>query len=301
MKRINLAWWNVGISPPILGSLKEKINELDAVREFLSKLSMDNSIDFFVFCEVSSKESSVLASVAEELDLVFCDLSGRDGRLVMDMSLMYESSKLEYISHKYINAEDESGSMLRIGVKVIFKELINNEYITFFLSHWNSKLSLDEEDRIFLSVALRNEINSIFEKYGDNSNIILLGDYNTNPYSRSIHEGLKTTKDYLLIKNNVKKRRLLFNPFWKCILDDKYHCNGSYYFNDGKYDRWSVFDQMMFSSSFVKNQGVSGALRLDLDSFKCHPMFNYDIMNIHDMFISQFDHAPIFGSLYYDE
>ncbi|WP_353167479.1 endonuclease/exonuclease/phosphatase family protein [Providencia sp.] len=301
MNRINLAWWNIGISPPIHRTLKDKTNELIAVKTFLTDLFVDKSIDFFVFCEVSSNNTDFLSDLAQELSLDFVDLTSKNGRLILDMSVMYESSKLEYITHKSINEDDASGVGIRAGVKVIFKELKTEKFITFFLSHWNSKLSIDEMDRNDFSNILRKMIDRVFDTYGIDSHVILLGDYNTQPYAQALHENLKTTKDYLLIKEKPKKERMLFNPFWKCISDNKYHSTGSYYHEYGRYDRWFAFDQMMFSSSFIIDNDEKYPLRLDLSSFKYHSLFDCDTMVMDSDFLAIFDHVPIFGRIYYDK
>lgn len=300
MDRINLAWWNIGISPPILKQTISKDTELKKAGEMLLELSICESIDFFVFCEVSIEQSDFLKSIADNLSMEFIDLTGRDGRLVMDMSLMYESSKLEYISHKYINDSDGTGYNRRVGVRVLFKECRGGEFITFFLSHWASNLSASDKDRVKFSTILRREIDSIFKKHGVNSNIILLGDYNSQPYSYEINEVLETTKDYLLIKNHIKKRRLLFNPFWKCSSDNKYHSSGSFYFKNGEYDRWYAFDQMMFSSSFIVDGENEHRLKIDLSSFKYYSIFDCEMMTMDDDFTKHFDHTPIFGRIYYE-
>lgn len=301
MDRIDFAWWNVGISPPIQRKTKDKSNERNIVREFVIDIFKQKSIDFFAFCEVGKADVPFLELLAQELHLEFLDLTGLDGRLVMDMSLMYETSKLKYVGHKNINELDETGANLRVGIKVIFEELKTHKIITFFMSHWNSKLSIEEVDRNDFSKVLRKLINNVFFKYGEESHVILLGDYNTQPYSQSLYENLKTTKDYLLIKNNPKKNKMLFNPFWKCISDNKFHSTGSYYLEHGKYDRWFAFDQMMFSSSFIVDNNEDFALRLDLDSFKYYSVFDCNTMTMNTKFMANFDHTPIFGGLYYNE
>ncbi len=302
MDIINLAWWNVGISPPILKKTPSKDTELKRLREMLLDISVVESIDFFVFCEVSTEQSDFLKSIADELNLEFVDLTGRDGRLVMDMSLMYETSKLEYISHKNINDSDGTGNKKRVGIKVLFKESKGGQYVTFFLSHWNSERSATDKDRVKFSSILRREINEIFSKFGTESYIVLLGDYNSQPYSYPIQEILETTKDYILIQEYPKKNKLLFNPFWKCISNNKFHSSGSYYLEHGEYDRWYAFDQMMFSSSFIINNRCTcnNNLRIDLDSFKYYSMFDFESMCMHEDFLKHFDHAPIFGRLYYE-
>ncbi|HEJ7946993.1 TPA: endonuclease/exonuclease/phosphatase family protein [Serratia liquefaciens] len=293
---LNLAWWNIGVSPPILTNKKDKTKELHQAGEFIKKFSVDKSIDFLAICEICETDSIYLKSIADELYFGFIDLSGRDGRIVIDMALMYETSKLEYISHKNITSSMPDRTRLRTGIKIIFKEVKTNDYITFFLSHWPSKLSLDESDRDKFAHDLRTYIDNVFDKYGEESKIILMGDYNTQPYSKSLHNTLYSTKDFHLIQ---KKKKLLFNPFWRLISDGNHNNIGTYYYGSSKLDRWYVFDQMLFSSSFLS--GKPNQLRLDLTSFECHSIFDKHGKNIDTNFLSSFDHFPIFGRLYYEK
>ena len=296
-KSLNLAWWNIGVSPPILKPTKIKNDELFNAIQFIKKTAVEKSMDLWALCEGAKRDAPSLKSVSDDLDLVFIDISGPDGRVVVDLAFLYESSKLCFINSKNINVKMPDQSTLRIGVKAIFRDVINNEFITFFFSHWPSQLHLSEQDKIRFATSLRLNIDSVFERYGDDSKIILMGDYNSQPYSYSIHESLYATKDHYLV---IKKPRLLFNPFWKLISDGHKNNLGTYFYKSSKIDRWFVFDQMMFSSVFLVPNAKSNTLKLDLSSFSCHSIFDRDGVIVDNLFHKSFDHSPIYGRLYYE-
>lgn len=296
-RSLNLAWWNLGVSPPTLMATKDKSIELGNAIRFIKKAAIERSIDLWVFCEVSTEDAPSLKAIADDLDLAFVDIFEVDRRVVIDLSFIYEASKLEYISSKNINVTMPDESTLRIGAKVIFRDLVNNDYITCFFSHWPSRLSLSEQDKIKFASSLRASIDSIFFRYGYSSKIILMGDYNSQPYSYSLHDTLYSTKDYNLVK---KKPRLLFNPFWKIISDGNKNNIGTYFFKSPKIDRWFVFDQMMFSSSFLRGKGQDSNLMVDLESFCCHPITDNEGVILDKPFHNSFDHSPIFGRLHYE-
>ncbi|MFN2993980.1 endonuclease/exonuclease/phosphatase family protein [Serratia plymuthica] len=286
---LNLCWWNIGISPPVRTQKKDKTEAVALAKHYIKKLSLERKVDFFAICEISEDEAMDFSDLAKKLHLTYLDLSGKVGRVIIDISVMYERSKIEYISHKYITQVQPDERTLRVGVRVVFKENISGKIITFFLSHWPSVLSATESTRENVAIALRNNIDRIFEKYGVESQILCMGDYNTNPYSSAIHEKLYTTRDYHLIK---EKRRLLFNPFWYLLSDKKTNNIGTYHYKSASSNRWYVFDQIIFSSSFL--YGNHSCLKLDINSLDFQKVLEDDNKCLDDRFFKTFDHYPIF-------
>jgi len=286
---LNICWWNIGISPPIK---KQKNNKSEAVNlaiEYMKEISVKKKIDLFAICEISDEEALNFSSLADELQLSYLDLSGKVGRVIIDISIMYEASKLEYISHKYVTKIQPDERTLRVGVRVVFKDSDKERLITLFLSHWPSVLSADENVREAAAVSLRNNIDHILDKHGTESQILCMGDYNTNPYSSAIHNNLYSTRDYHIIKN---KRRLLFNPFWYLLSDKKTNNIGTYHYKHAPSNRWYVFDQMLFSSSFL--YGKEDCFKLDIGSLDFHKALEDDNNCVDEVFFKNFDHYPIF-------
>ncbi len=219
----------------------------------------------------------------------YIDLSGRIGRIFIDISIMYKMSKLEFISSKFLTKLQPDNRTIRVGVSVVFKEIENQKIITFFLSHWPSVLSADDKIRRIAAQELRNSIDKLFENQGKEAQIICMGDYNTEPYSDSMINTLYATRDYHIIK---KKRELLFNPFWYLLSDKKTNNLGTYYYNSASMSRWYVFDQMIFSSSFL--YGKEDCFKLDLEQIDFYRILNDDNHCLDDIFFKKFDHYPIF-------
>lgn len=290
--KLNLCWWNIGISPPIKKEKKDKAEAIELAKKYIKEISQSRSIDFFGLCEISEDESITFSDLASELDLVYLDLSEKVGRIIIDISVMYESSKIEYISHKSITKYQPDGRGLRVGVRVVFKDIKTDRLITFFLSHWPSMLSATNEIRDDIATILRQHIDRILDKHGVDSQIICMGDYNTPPYSSSVHDKLFSTRDY----HNIKKRKaLLFNPFWSLLSNGSTNNIGTYYYKSAKSNRWFVLDQMLFSSSFL--YGSETCLRLDKKSFDFHNIISDDNIVSDMVFFQKFDHYPIFCEL----
>ncbi|EBL8293681.1 endonuclease [Salmonella enterica] len=292
---LNLCWWNLGISPPVKGIKKDKTEAIKLATHYLKKISQEKSVDFFGVCEISEDEAIDFKPLADKLHMEYLNLSGSIGRIIMDISIIYEPSKLEYVSFKYITKRQPDDRTLRVAVRVVFKDITTGRLLTFFLSHWPSIKSADEKTREDVAEALRNNITKILEDHGTESQIICMGDYNTNPYSVAINEKLYATRDYHRIK---KKRNLLFNPFWYLLSDKKTNNLGTYHYKTGSSNRWFVFDQMLFSSSFI--YGNADCLKLDMNSLDFHRILSDDNQCLDQKFFNTFDHYPIFCRIHHD-
>jgi len=289
---LNLCWWNIGISPPIKKQKEDKSQAIKIAKNYIKKISLSRNIDFFALCEISEDEAMCFNELAKKLKMSYLDLSDKVGRIIIDMSIMYEPSKLEYLQHKNIIHEKPDGRKLRVGVRVVFKDVKTGEIITFFLSHWPSNLSATDSIRDDIASVLRYYIDDIFNRFGSASQIICMGDYNTQPFSTAIHEKLFATRDYHIIK---KKPRLLFNPFWGLLADGNMNNLGTYHFHSARDNRWYVFDQMMFSSSSLSSDEKK--LKLHPDSFDFHRIISDDNVVSDERFFKTFDHYPIFCRL----
>ncbi|MEB6390938.1 endonuclease/exonuclease/phosphatase family protein [Kluyvera ascorbata] len=290
---LNLAWWNIGISPPIKTRKKDKTLAIKIAKNYIKKISLQRDIDFFAICEISEEEAVSFKEISDKLQMSYLDLSDKVGRIIIDMAIMYEQSKLEYLHHKNIIHAQPNGRSLRVGVRVVFKDVSNGEIITFFLSHWPSMLSATDAVRDDIAAALRYHIDGIFTKHGASSQIICMGDYNTQPYSTALHEKLFATRDYHIIK---KKPLLLYNPFWGLLANGNMNNIGTYHYTSAKDNRWYVLDQMIFSSSFLSED--KNKLKLQPASFDFHNIMSDDTNTVSDdVFFRTFDHYPIFCRL----
>jgi hypothetical protein len=295
IKTLNLGWWNIGISPPIK-QRNEKINGVITLAEnYISQFLNQGDLDFFALCEVSENESVFLSHIAKKTKRIFINLSSKVNNVIIDIAIIYSSEKLEYVNHSYLTKTQPDGKSLRAGVKAVFKEIKNNDIIIFYLSHWPSKLRNNESIRENIATYIRQDIDNMLS-LDINTKIICMGDYNTQPYPVALRKKLFATRDFHIIN---KKKRLLFNPFWKILADGQYNNIGTYFHSSPSLNRWYVFDQMLFSSTFVSTE--STGIKLDIDSIDCHRTINDSNNKIIDnIYLNNFDHYPIFCGLNYE-
>ncbi|HIE5767271.1 TPA: hypothetical protein ACXN3T_002040 [Proteus mirabilis] len=173
----------MGLSPPIRSSKQIDIEDIGLAKQYLRKIIKERTLDIVALCEISKRENIDFKQLACELNMEYIDLSGKIGRILIDISIMYNMNKLAFISSKFLTKLQPDNRTIRVGVSVLFKDLENQKMITFFLSHWPSVLSADEKTRRIAAQELRNSIDKLFENKGKDTQIICMGDYNTEPYS----------------------------------------------------------------------------------------------------------------------
>jgi hypothetical protein len=297
---LGIVWWNTGLIPPVQNKQKDQPDpEKSAhVERVLSDIMSSGSVDILSICEISPLCHNFISEFAKNADMEVVFSTEKRGRIIFDTALLYDSTKLEIKGDsEYLIGNTPSNTSLKVGVKHVFKDLMKNEMITVITSHWPSRKNKSGIGRIELGFELRKHIDIILNRESDDSKIIILGDFNDQPYAPSLSLGIRATKDLQLVR---KKKKLLYNPFWRHItnqdIEHSYH--GSYYHKNGDVDRWYTFDQMIFSSSFASSQ--KKGWKLDFASSKFHTG-DLDSEENKFVFLKHFDHLPIYGVIKYHE
>lgn len=136
-------------------------------------------------------------------------------------------------------------------------QIINHNLILCAL-HLNSKIFSDADDRRQFELhEIKKRIVQHEEKY-KTKNAIILGDFNENPYEKSIMGINGLCGVPIARKVSTKPRKvagvpvdMYYNPMWH-FLGDYDEPYGTYYFpSEAPY--WNVFDQVLLSSSLSKD------------------------------------------------
>jgi len=154
----------------------------------------------------------------------------------IDVALIYQKKYFEFIDSEtvtlYLYQEDGERDYTRDVLLV--KGKLNGELVHFMVNHWPSrrKGTKETEQRRIKAAALNHEIITKIKLATENPKIIIMGDFNDDPTSKSIKQHLVTNEFY--------------NPF-ESIIDKG---QGSLRFNDD----WFLFDQIIFSRNFFDEQ-----------------------------------------------
>lgn len=260
---LKIAWWNCHISAPATKAKPGVVTD-----EFISIILtvLDSGVDLFCLCEVNEKDCQELErkiKIAAHLDSRYADftvrsLYSKDGNKIDDYGVIYRHSKLSPSGDAVdLNAKaDVTEKHLKVGKKLGFK-LDGTLDLWVILCHWQSLRTYTEDSHVRTEVAtvLRGYVEDIYEQDGD-ALIAICGDFNDEPFSRTLQMALKASRDISYVKARSKA---LFNPFWRligitdlvagshlpagtCITADTQHMTN-----------WRTFDQIILSSGFLKN------------------------------------------------
>ncbi len=250
------AFWNCAISPPGIKGMRTPANMADAV-EVIADLFTSKKVMFLALCEVNLESFNYISSELNKIGLSLSFQFLPDRTLTgaeFDIGYIYESAE--------VNVEQGMAHTARLGtseVKVAQQLLvfINRDAssgINIFVSHWPSQLRKIADDfRDECSKGLRRNIERFI--YG-NQSVILMGDYNDEPYSQSLFKNIHATNDRALVLS--EPNYWLYNPYWKALvarmpftIDEQQHDFGTCYSKSGNRNHWSTFDQIIFSGHFL--------------------------------------------------
>ncbi|WP_199637214.1 endonuclease/exonuclease/phosphatase family protein [Serratia sp. PAMC26656] len=293
-KKITFAWWNTSLSPHSKKNTASDEHKSYVIYTLL-RLINDKSVDVLCLCEVSSEDVNFIAEVLAGTIFSIYDGTLRKGRKKFDICVIYKSQLLELIDSGIISKNHTKGE-LNAGQVVNFLIRETSEPITLYLVHWPSRI-YDHEDspkKILLGSLLREAVLSSIENRGI-GNIIILGDFNEEPFNKSITDALGASRDITLVK---KEPKLLYNPFWRHMTRNTLHPQsqeydgcGTYYYKNDESNKWKTFDQIIFSSSFVRDG------KWFLNEEKTEVFYDDDFIKFIFSSKSKFDHLPIISSI----
>lgn len=175
----------------------------------------------------------------------------------IDVALLYNKTAFELLVSKTYPVFLKNDRGQRDYTRDILKISGNlqGELVHILVNHWSSRregAAETEPKRIIAAETLRTIIDEIQESEMD-ANIIIMGDFNDDPESKSV-------------KNHFVKDDF-YNPMETLLNTEK---KGSTTYNK----KWNLFDQIIFSNNFLEKE--KGGLQ-----FKHAEVFNKDWLKIH--------------------
>lgn len=157
----------------------------------------------------------------------------------IDVALIYRPDKFNFLTAYPIPVKYKSGGKTRdiLYVKgVVFGTDTIHLYVNHFPSRLGGKKSI--EKRNYVAGLLRMSTNSILET-NPNANIIIMGDFNDDPFNVSLKDSLRAAVN----KNEISKRKLIN------LMASKAEKEGSYKYQAA----WSLIDQFIVSKALYEN------------------------------------------------
>ena len=253
--RLVFAWWNTGVSPPKRGG-RAGGNELEIASQVVSALLRDASVDCLGLAEVT--EDDLERFLGDSASPSYSAYVGtlREGRAQFDTGALFNTERLSLVDQKAVF--DRRGSQVLKLANMIALELAEDSHpFHVFLSHWPSHLVPDSEStRIALASRLRRFIDDTVTGCDGDARLILMGDFNEEPFHECLEGQLLATRDRGLA---VQSPSRLYNPFWRHLGEiepyvqakNPQSCAGTCRVPKGRETNWKTVDQIIVSSSFL--------------------------------------------------
>ena len=158
----------------------------------------------------------------------------------IDVGLIYNKDVFKVKnsnSHDVFITGNNSGKRRNTRDQLVVSGYLDGELMHFIVNHWPSR-GADETKRIAAAEVNNFIIDSLRSKY-ENPKIITMGDFNDDPFDKSIKKILGAKKNI----NDVKKNDM-YNPFETILVDEGVGSNAYR-------DKWQLFDQIILSKPFL--------------------------------------------------
>lgn len=286
-------WWNTSLSPPVKQRRSDKA-DLDFVVAQVREIRRQMGFSVLGLGEVCTEDLAAIVAGLDDPHIGYHDATDHSGRLKFDTAVIYDRSKVA-LEHTRSVVDRYAGRSLKIGEIAEFTSTQTETAFKVVVSHWPSRLSLAETApaRFELGSGLRWLVGRMQDE--SRSFVVLMGDYNDDPFSPALANHLLATRDRSL----ARKKGFLYNPFWKWI-GESHHLPdeaerlgicGTHFYPDGNVTRWFTYDQMMFSSEFL--QGQSMVLNEASSGVLAFSELRDKVLNRREIF----DHFPVLGTV----
>lgn len=285
LDNLKFCWWNTSLSPSGKARQQTEEESYQCVDLIIREILSFQAVDFLAIGEVSENDVELLKTTfnSTQFDVVGCHESV--GRGSFSQAYIYDASKLRILETDQITWA-VAGRKYRAGHSLAI-ECFDGSRFLVIVSHWPSKLQSENEVvRPQLASILRNYCIDPPSSVGGQAHVILMGDYNSEPFEPPISEMLMASRDKTRV---TQKNDLFYNPYWnKLGMSECSRYCGSYYHKNGLLSQWRLFDQILFSSSLVNGDKWS----VDEKSINVGLETVYKLVSDKK---THFDHLPVFA------
>jgi predicted extracellular nuclease len=211
----------------------------------------------------------------------------------INVALLYQRDQFKYLGHHFYtirfphNKRKATRDILHVTGQIISRDTVD-----VFVCHFPSRRGGENEsepDRIYTASVLKSKTDSLMN-IRKKANIIIMGDFNDEPSSKSIAKILNALP--VLQKAEARKLYNLFQHFEKKT--------GSYKYKG----QWNMLDQMIVSGNLVSGDGLFKVLPYTATIFSRNFMLTEDknyggkrpLKTFHGMKYENgySDHLPVF-------
>ncbi|MDP2562836.1 hypothetical protein Q8W26_17000 [Psychrobium sp. 1_MG-2023] len=254
---LRMAWWNTALSPAApKASSKANQGTYATICKHIEKLITELSCDLIAICEVSSDDVAYINTYlgSRLIDIKMLDLTCKLGRTRFDIAVIYNTRKI-HLSHLHYLSKSITGNTVKAAQLVEIVNLDDNKRIHLFLCHWASRLHGGEDRRKSAATIVYSSAQALMSQ---NEDVIVMGDFNDNPYDESIRNHLNASRCHDAVRKYPNE--YFYNPFWRSVVSEKKYNHladneafrsGTHKYKEFQGTIWHTYDQIMFSGSFL--------------------------------------------------
>lgn len=232
-----LAGWTLDV-------LKRKVQNLGKI---ISMMNGGNGPDILGLCEIENQNVLVwllknIPNLNRNYKFVHHDMSDERG---IDIAFLYDAEKFTFEEsfHYVVLKRNATRDILQAN----FVTTSGNPLILIG-NHWPSRTSGEQETepyRIIAAETMSYWLERIFEIRGNNTPVLVMGDFNDEPFNKSISDyALSTSSRMKVINSRTPRLMNLMWPFFGKVA-------GTYF-----YDNFPlILDQFMASKEMLKKTG----------------------------------------------
>ncbi|MBS9927341.1 endonuclease/exonuclease/phosphatase family protein [Vibrio alginolyticus] len=262
LQKLKFGWWNVALSP---SAKQAKSNSNDdnykIVEKHINHLIKDEKCDLLALCEVSELDYFHFENTYGNEELGVINLTDEVGRTRFDMLVIYRKERLG-VEQVNTLSKPVTGHTIKAAqvLKVTNLDIDTDEVFYLYTCHWASRLNGDSDKRRKKAASM--VYSDALEYIEAGNHVIVMGDFNDNPYDVSINEELSASRCHDAVKRYPNE--YLYNPFWRTVVSGLHYNrhNSSQSFRSGthKYKEfagtiWHSYDQIIVSGSLLSGDG----------------------------------------------
>jgi Endonuclease/Exonuclease/phosphatase family len=254
IERMVFAWWNTSLSP--VGKQRSDNNHQQIANRVVKSLIDELNVDCLALGEVTSSDLSSMIAACETTSLGVYEGTLKEGRLQFDTGIIYNTSRLG-LEDSFFKTSAHGIRNYKVFNKVEFVSVSDGLPIYVFAAHWPSRATNEEGRLIRETIAggLKDAVRKL-TKSSPNAAIIVMGDFNDEPFDESLAWHMLGTRDRRLAKS---ANDYLYNPFWRRLGESEPYSitttrpgvAGTCFYKGDTTTRWKTFDQMLFSPAFL--------------------------------------------------
>tara|TARA_B100000427_G_C15490850_1_gene587507 strand:+ start:453 stop:1502 length:1050 start_codon:yes stop_codon:yes gene_type:complete len=222
---------------------KEKISNMAKVISEIGLEVTKRPPSIIGICEVENKtviEDLIADEKLKNYNYGIVHYESPDDRGI-DVGLLYNKNIFRIKnsnSHEVYITDNNSDKRRNTRDQLVVSGFFDGELMHFIVNHWPSR-GADETKRIAAAKVNNLIIDSLRNEY-ENPKIITMGDFNDDPFDKSIKKILGTKKNISDVNKND-----MYNPFETILVDDGIGTNAYR-------DKWQLFDQIILSEPYLK-------------------------------------------------